>query len=116
MNPTVILSGFYATVVPDATIGISHISLYMALYQLWRLNNWATPILIKRQEVMRLAKIGSCATYHRCLKQLIEIGCINYEPSSNPAQKSKVYLVQSGQPKNESGDAETQPLKRPGRL
>lgn len=93
MNPSAVLYDFYASVVQEATIGSSHISLYMALYQLWGRNHWASPILIKRNEVMRLAKIGSSATYHKCLKQLIEIGCVIYEPSPNPAHKSKVYLI-----------------------
>jgi hypothetical protein len=93
MDPTAVLSQFYAFVVGEATIGSSHISLYMALYQLWCHNKLATPVLIKRKEVMKLAKIGSSATYHKCLKQLIELGCIVYEPSPNPAQKSKVYLT-----------------------
>lgn len=107
MDPAAVLSNFYAFVVEDATIGSSHISLYMALYQLWNQNDWATPVLIKRNEVMRLAKIGSSATYHKCLKYLIEIGCIFYEPSSNPAQKSSVYLIRRFQPEknhSKSGD------------
>jgi len=29
----------------------------------------------------------------KCLRQLIEIGCILYVPSPNPALKSKVYLI-----------------------
>lgn len=98
MSPTAVLYHFYASVVQEATIGSSHISLYMALYQLWSRNQWASPILIKRSEVMRLAKFGSSATYHKCLKQLIEIGCIDYEPSPNPALKSKVYLILNDQP------------------
>ena len=99
MSPSAVLYHFYASVVQEATIGCSHISLYMALYQLWSQSNWATPIQIKRNEVMRLAKIGSSATYHRCLKQLIATGCIVYEPSPNPALKSKVYLVVKLNPK-----------------
>ena len=102
MSPTAVLYDFYTYVVKEATIGSSHISLYMALYQIWSRNHWSTPILIKRHEVMQLAKISSSATYHKCLKQLIEIGCIVYEPSANPAQKSKVYLITSCQTEKES--------------
>lgn len=101
MNPSAVLYDFYTLVVQDATIGSSHISLYMALYLLWSRNNWATPILIKRHEVMRLAKIGSSATYHKCLKQLIEIGCVIYVPTPDPAQKSKVYLAKREQHKGD---------------
>ena len=98
MTPSTVLYHFYSHVVQEATIGSSHISLYMALYQLWSRNNWDLPIFIKRNDVMRLAKIGSSATYHKCLKQLIEVGCVAYEPNPNPAQKSKVYMISSDQP------------------
>lgn len=98
MDPAAVLSHFYAFVVQEPTIGSSHISLYMALYQLSSQNKWVEPISIKRKEVMKLAKIGSPATYHKCLRQLIEIGCLAYEPSANPAQKSKVYLITNEQP------------------
>ncbi|HEV7333098.1 MAG TPA: hypothetical protein VGN63_18835 [Flavisolibacter sp.] len=93
MNPRAVLSYFYAYIVPDVTIGSSHISLFMALYQLWSENDWQTPVLVKRKEVMQRSKIGSSATYHKSLRQLVQVGCIHYEPCSNPALKSKVYFV-----------------------
>ena len=105
MSPSAVLYHFYASVVQEATIGSSHISLYMALYQLWSRNNWATPILIKRSEVMKLAKISSSATYHKCLRQLIEIGCVVYEPSPNPVKRSKIYLTSKDQAGKGSGNA-----------
>jgi hypothetical protein len=109
MEPAAVLSHFYAFVVQEATIGSSHISLYMALYQLWSCNKLATPILVRRKEVMKLAKIGSPATYHRCLKQLIEVGCIKYEPFPNPALKSKLYLVIKDQPEKDRAHVGAQP-------
>ena len=112
MNPTAVLSGFYSLILQNGTVGCSHVSLYMAFYQLWSQGNWTSPILVKRGEVMQLAKMGSSATYHRCLKQLIAIGCLLYEPSANPAQKSKVYLVQREQPENVSGHAGAPPQKQ----
>ncbi|MBB1287036.1 hypothetical protein HRH25_21820 [Flavisolibacter sp. BT320] len=84
----------------------------MALYQLWSQSNWASPIMVKRKEVMRLAKIGSSATYHKCIKQLIEIGCIQYEPSPNPARKSKIYLTIGDPPVENSVGAVAQPAKQ----
>lgn len=109
MNPNTLLYNFYTSVVQEATVGSSHISLYMALYLLWSRNNCASPILIKRHEVMRLAKIGSSATYHKCLKVLIEIGCVVYQPSSNPALKSKVYLIRRDKYGNANGNADAKP-------
>lgn len=109
MNPTATLADFYANVIQEAVIGSSHISLYMALYQLWSRNNWCSPIFVKRKEVMVLAKIGSSATYHKCLKQLVETGCIQYEPCPNPKRKSKIYLIKRDRPEKDSGNAGAQP-------
>ncbi len=78
MNPNVELSVFYERILADARIGTTHICLFMAFYQLWNLNGWRNPVLIKRHEVMELAKIGSTATYHKCLRQLIECGFVFY--------------------------------------
>ena len=41
---------------------------------------------------MRISKISSRATYHKCLKNLHSLGYINYEPSYNPFKGSHVYL------------------------
>jgi len=109
MDPTTVLSAFYSSVVQEATIGSSHISLYMALYRLWCCNNWVSPVLIKRKEVMKLAKIGSSATYHKCLKQLIAVGSIVYEPNANPALKSKVYLIIRDQTEKNSAGSGANP-------
>jgi hypothetical protein len=42
---------------------------------------------------MRISKISSKATYHKCLKNLHALGYINYEPSHNPFKGSHVYLL-----------------------
>ena len=42
---------------------------------------------------MRISKISSKATYHKCLKNLHSLGYINYEPSYNPFKGSHVYLL-----------------------
>jgi hypothetical protein len=41
---------------------------------------------------MRISKISSKATYHKCLKNLHSLGYINYEPSFNPFKGSHVFL------------------------
>jgi hypothetical protein len=41
---------------------------------------------------MRISKISSKATYHKCLKNLHALGYIKYEPSYNPYKGSMVSL------------------------
>lgn len=92
MNYIKHLTGFFDKVVNDTTLNPTHISLYIALFQFWNTNRFRNPISISRDEVMRISKICSKATYHKCLKNLHSKGYIKYEPSYNPYRGSLVYL------------------------
>ncbi len=92
MEVFVPLTDFYKAAAQDARIGTTHISLYMALLQHWNLNGGKNPILIERDNVMRVAKINSRQTYNQCMTNLHEFGYIIYEPATNGAVSSKVNL------------------------
>jgi hypothetical protein len=92
MNYIKHLTGFFEKVATDKTLNPTHVSLYMSLFQFWNCNRFKNPISISRDEVMRISKISSKATYHKCLKNLHSLGYINYEPSYNPFKGSHVYL------------------------
>lgn len=77
----------------DTSLNPTHISLYMALFQFWNLNRFPETFYINRQEVMKIAKIGSKATYHRCLKKLNKRKYIHYLPSHNPFKGSQVKML-----------------------
>jgi hypothetical protein len=47
---------------------------------------------INREEVMKLAKIGSKSTYHRCLSGLDEWKYLHYLPSHNPYKGSRIKM------------------------
>lgn len=86
------LFDFYDHCIKDPQLKPSHIAVYMALFQLWCLNRCINPISINRNEVMLLAKIGSIATYHNCMKHLHEQSYITYKPSKNPYKSSMVII------------------------
>ena len=92
MNYIKHLTGFFEKVALDRTLNPTHISLYIALFQFWNCNRFKNPISISRDEVMRISKISSKATYHKCLKNLHSLGYINYQPSYNPFKGSHVIL------------------------
>ena len=92
MNYIKHLTGFFDKVAQDRMLNPTHISLYIALFQFWNCNRFKNPISISRDEVMRISKISSKATYHKCLKNLHSLGYINYEPSFNPFKGSHVFL------------------------
>ncbi len=103
MNYIKHLTGFFEKVAIDKTLNPTHISLYMSLFQFWNCNRFKNPISISRDEIMRISKISSKATYHKCLKNLHSLGYINYEPSYNPFKGSHVILF------NFSDDLKPQP-------
>lgn len=92
MNYIKHLTGFFEKVILDKQLNPTHISLYIALFQFWNCNRFRNPISISRDEVMRISKISSKATYHKCLKALHASGYIKYEPSFNPFKGSHVIL------------------------
>lgn len=92
MNYIKHLTGFFEKVAVDKTLNPTHISLYMSLFQFWNYNRFKNPISISRDEVMRISKISSKATYHKCLKSLHSNGYIKYEPSYNPFKGSHVFM------------------------
>lgn len=92
MNYIKHLTGFFDKVAKDRSLNPTHVSLYMSLFQFWNCNRFKNPISISRDEVMRISKISSKATYHKCLKALHSQGYIKYEPSYNPFKGSHVFL------------------------
>lgn len=92
MNYIKHLTGFFDKVANDRALNPTHVSLYMSLFQFWNCNRFKNPISISRDEIMRISKISSKATYHKCLKALHAQGYIKYEPSYNPFKGSHVFL------------------------
>ena len=92
MNYIKHLTGFFDRIVLDQDLNPTHISLYIALFQFWNINRFQNPISITRDEVMRISKICSKATYHKCMKELNEKEYIQYQPSYNPFKGSLVVL------------------------
>jgi len=80
----------------DNRLNPTHISLYMALFQLWNINRFPKEFFINRDEVMQLSKIGSKSTYHRCIKELNHWKYIVYFPSHNPYRGSKIKILKFG--------------------
>lgn len=77
----------------DPSLNPTHISLYLALFQIWNISRFSAVVYINREELMRLSKISSLATYHRCLRHLHKKKYIFYYPTHNPFKSSKVRFV-----------------------
>lgn len=105
------LNGVFQQFARDSRLNPTHISLYMALFQLWNFNYFQAVFYINRQEVMKLSKIGSKSTYHRCIKELDHYDYVQYLPSHNEFHGSRVRLANFG---TSSGQAVGQPRPKNG--
>jgi hypothetical protein len=92
MNYIKHLAGFFDRVSADERLNPTHISMYVSLFQFWNASRFQNPISISRNELMKVSKISSKATYHKCMKQLHEYGYLKYKPSYNPFKGSLVFL------------------------
>lgn len=80
----------------DDRLNPTHISMYMALFNYWNFLHFPETFHVNREEIMKLSKIGSKATYHRVIKALGYYNYIVYMPSKNPFKGSKVKLFNFG--------------------
>lgn len=93
MNYILHLSAFYAKVYTDARLTPHHISLYSAIFQQWNAVHFDNPFQVNRHELMKLSKIGSINTYHRCLKELHSWNFIEYQPSKIISVGSRIRII-----------------------
>jgi hypothetical protein len=78
----------------DNRLNPSHISLYIALFQIWNYSRFPEEFYINREQAMESSKIGSKSTYHRCIRELDSWKYLMYKPSHNPFKGSRVRLFQ----------------------
>ena len=90
------LNGVFVQFSKDNRLNPTHISLYMALFQLWNNNRFPDEFYINREEVMKFSRIGSKTTYHRCIKELTYWKYLVYYPSHNPFKGSRIRLFKFG--------------------
>jgi len=79
-----ILKSFLTKATNEKKIERSHICLFLAIHHQWQSREFAHPIQISRKKLMTISKIKSFATYHKCIRELVELDVIKYEPSYNP--------------------------------
>lgn len=64
----------------------------MALFQYWNFNRFQNPFPVYRDNMMKLSKIGSKNTYHKCIKELHQAKYIYYHPSPSKFLPVKVSI------------------------
>jgi hypothetical protein len=87
------LAIFMKNAISDDRINRTQLSLFIALLICWQEQNSLDQFRITRKSLMKKSKIPAISTYHRCLKKLISLGYIEYEPNFNHYKGSKVKII-----------------------
>lgn len=86
----------FAFLAAEPTATPHHVSLYVALFQLWNAAHFPSSVLLFRDELMRAAHIGSAGTYRACLRDLTAWGLITYQPSQSQHHPSQALMHELG--------------------
>lgn len=76
----------------DTRLAMSHTSLLLAILKLGSGAVAGEKISVSRRELMKYTKFRSIRTYHKCMRTLVELGYIGYEPTYDYFKGSKVVL------------------------
>ena len=87
------LNLFFESTSGRSTITAHDISLFASIYSVYQANFYSTEFHTSRRSLMLKRKIRSKATYHKCLKDLIESGYIIYKPSYHPIDGSIMTII-----------------------
>jgi hypothetical protein len=82
-----------APLVRDDRVGPVHVCLYLAILQYGERQDLAAPFFIRREELMRLAKIRGKTTYFRVMGELATWGYVEYWPSRDKGGRSRVRAM-----------------------
>jgi len=86
------IDNFLKRAAVDSRLLPSHISLFMAIFYYSSEHNPKGSFQVCRRKLMQFACIKSKATYHKCIKELVDYSYIIYQPSYDPCKGSKVSL------------------------
>lgn len=87
-----LFTNFCKAIEDDSRISSTHISLYLALLQQWHNSGELNPFTIRRNKIMKIAKISARCTYNKYINNLQDFGYIIYKPSNNPSIGSTIQL------------------------
>jgi len=87
------LNTFFSCLQQDNRLTAFHISLYIALFQVWNRNHFQSPFVAQREELMLLSKIGSKNTYYKCLKELHQAGYIRQQRAPAKYMPVKITVI-----------------------
>lgn len=81
-----------APLVADKRVGPVHVCMWLAIWQCGERQAQGGWMVIRREELMRLAKMEGKTTYYRVMGDLARWGYIGYRPSRSKRGESRVRV------------------------
>jgi len=94
-NKLDILFDFLNAIENDSRVTTAHISLFVILWMKWAATDKGHAVTFFKRELMPLCRISSRSTYHKIIGQLHAYGYINYAPSYNHFEGSRVEFFET---------------------
>jgi len=91
MQPMV---GILEVMAEDQRIGPAHVCLYLAIYGWSERLGTKGPFNIRRETLMRLAKLKSKTTYYQIIGDLARWGYIDYQPRKDRRGRNRVRVME----------------------
>jgi hypothetical protein len=93
MNNLKLLRTFFEKSMNDRRLAPCHISLYLGIFQRWVAGNFKNPMVIIKNDLMRLSKLNGNSTYYKVIRELHDFGYIEYFPASGRHEQSFVKMT-----------------------
>jgi hypothetical protein len=86
------LTQYLNPIAKDQRLHPSHILLYISMFSFWERSRFSIHFRTSRRQLMKLSKIKSTATYHKCISELVAFGYIDYKPSYDHLKGSQIII------------------------
>lgn len=83
----------YLALQRDKRLRSAHVALYYSLIIVRHKSQACSEFIITRKELVQLSRIGSIATYQKCIYELVHYGYIEYKPTFNSYIGTKVRFI-----------------------
>ena len=77
----------------DSRLNAWHIAIIFAIVLLAIRQQRTNKIEVNRSNLMALSHISTLPTYHKYLRDLVDLGYINYRSSYHPGKRSEIDLL-----------------------
>ena len=81
---------FINYIVSDRRLKRRHLAMLIALCDVWIANQYQASYHISRSRLMRSAKIKAQGTYQKVIRELQDLGYVEYKPSYHPKEGSTI--------------------------